>query len=205
LPDLTDLCLLLFAAAISVTVLIGNPLMQMLAAVFTGPVIGRLFIWKAMIGFVVQVHHTHTRVDWYDNKKAWSAASAFVSAMVHLTFGAGIGAALHHIMEHTAHHVGMSVPLYRLKKAQALLEDKLPDKIILQRFPGPGISRPHGAASSTMSSAPAGRIFRCGAPIDWRQCTPARGGSARHSLSIKIANLAGITWVTGLFHYKTTA
>ena len=36
--------LLLFAAAISATVLLGNPLLQMLAAVFSGLVIGRLFI-----------------------------------------------------------------------------------------------------------------------------------------------------------------
>ena len=93
-----------------------------------------LFVWKALIGFVVYVHHTHTRVAWYDNKKAWSAASPFVSTTVHLKFGAGIGAALHHIMEHTAHHVDMSVPLYRLQKAQALLEEKLPGKIIVQRF-----------------------------------------------------------------------
>jgi acyl-lipid omega-6 desaturase (Delta-12 desaturase) len=93
-----------------------------------------LFFWKALIGFVVYVHHTHTRVDWYDNKKAWSAASPFVSTTVHLKFGAGIGTLLHHIMEHTAHHVDMSVPLYRLQKAQALLEEKLPGKIIIQRF-----------------------------------------------------------------------
>ncbi|MDB5966310.1 MAG: fatty acid desaturase, partial [Polaromonas sp.] len=36
--------------------------------------------------------------------------------------------------EHTAHHVDMGVPLYRLKKAQALLEARLPGRIIVQRF-----------------------------------------------------------------------
>ena len=41
----------------------------------------------------------------------------------------GIGSALHHIMEHTAHHVDMSVPLYRLKAAQRVLEEKLLEQI----------------------------------------------------------------------------
>ncbi len=90
--------------------------------------------WNAMIGFVVYVHHTHPGVAWYQNKADWTAAQPFVSTTVHLTFSRGIGTALHHIMEHTAHHVDMSVPLYRLKKAQKVLEDMLPGRIIIQRF-----------------------------------------------------------------------
>ena len=93
-----------------------------------------LLVWNALIGFVVYVHHTHTSAAWYDNKSDWSAASPFVSTTVHLTFGPGVGAFLHHIMEHTAHHVNMGVPLYRLQAAQALLEAKLPGRIIVQRF-----------------------------------------------------------------------
>ena len=45
-----------------------------------------------------------------------------------------VGALLHHIMEHTAHHVDMGVPLYRLKKAQRLLEQMLPGRIVIQQF-----------------------------------------------------------------------
>ncbi|MGQ2980727.1 MAG: fatty acid desaturase, partial [Polaromonas sp.] len=41
---------------------------------------------------------------------------------------------LHHIMEHTAHHVDMSIPLYKLKEAQKMLEDLLPGRIVIQRF-----------------------------------------------------------------------
>jgi omega-6 fatty acid desaturase (delta-12 desaturase) len=37
-------------------------------------------------------------------------------------------------MEHTAHHVDMSIPLYKLKQAQAKLENLLPGRIIVQRF-----------------------------------------------------------------------
>jgi omega-6 fatty acid desaturase (delta-12 desaturase) len=93
-----------------------------------------LLVWNTLIGFVVYVHHTHAAVSWYADKKAWSASQPFVSTTVHLTFPLGIGELLHHIMEHTAHHVDMGVPLYRLKRAQALLEDKLAGSIVVQPF-----------------------------------------------------------------------
>ncbi|MCX7264085.1 MAG: fatty acid desaturase [Limnohabitans sp.] len=92
------------------------------------------FFWNSMIGFVVYVHHTHVRVSWHNDKRAWTQAQPFVSTTVHLTFPMRIGALVHHIMEHTAHHVDMSIPLYRLKKAQSKLEEMLPGRIIVQPF-----------------------------------------------------------------------
>jgi len=90
--------------------------------------------WNGMIGFVVYVHHTHPDVSWYEDKGLWAASQPFVSTTVHLTFRSAVGRVLHHIMEHTAHHVDMSVPLYRLKRAQKLLERRLPGLIVVQRF-----------------------------------------------------------------------
>lgn len=90
--------------------------------------------WNAMIGFVVYVHHTHPAVQWHDDKAAWAKAAPFVSTTVHLEFPLRVGALMHHIMEHTAHHVDMSVPLYKLKQAQKKLEEMLPGRIIVQRF-----------------------------------------------------------------------
>ena len=92
------------------------------------------FIWNALIGFVVYVHHTHPDVQWHDDKVAWSRTAPFVSTTVHQIFPFGIGSLFHHIMEHTAHHVDMSIPLYKLKSAQQVLEDALPERIIAQRF-----------------------------------------------------------------------
>lgn len=90
--------------------------------------------WNFMIGFVVYVHHTHTAVRWHDDKTAWATSDPFVSTTVHLSFPWKLGALMHHIMEHTAHHVDMSIPLYRLRAAQAMLEHALPGRIIVQRF-----------------------------------------------------------------------
>lgn len=102
-------------------------------AFLMGFVVPFLF-WCSMIGFVVYVHHTHTRVTWYDDKATWTRSSPFVTTTVHLTFPLRIGALMHHIMEHTAHHLDMSVPLYRLKEAQKMLEDMLPGRIVIQQF-----------------------------------------------------------------------
>jgi omega-6 fatty acid desaturase (delta-12 desaturase) len=99
----------------------------------TGFVLPFLF-WNGLIGFVVYVHHTHTGVAWYEDKKTWAEAQPFVSTTVHLTFRSIMGGVLHNIMEHTAHHVDMSVPLYRLREAQALLERKLEGHIVIQPF-----------------------------------------------------------------------
>ena len=90
--------------------------------------------WNGLIGFVVYVHHTHPGVSWHQDKAAWSASQPFVSTTVHLTFRSAFGSVLHHIMEHTAHHVDMGIPLYRLKAAQALLERKLAGYIVVQPF-----------------------------------------------------------------------
>ncbi|HSW20677.1 MAG TPA: fatty acid desaturase [Ramlibacter sp.] len=98
-----------------------------------GLVVPFLF-WCAMIGFVVYVHHTHVKVSWHNDREAWARAQPFVSTTVHLTFPLRIGALMHHIMEHTAHHVDMSIPLYRLERAQARLEELLPGRIVVQRF-----------------------------------------------------------------------
>jgi omega-6 fatty acid desaturase (delta-12 desaturase) len=87
-----------------------------------------------MIGFVVYVHHTHADVAWYDKKSEWIRAQPFVSTTVHLKFDYYLGSLLHHIMEHTAHHVDMGVPLYNLKAAQSRLEERMPNRIIVQKF-----------------------------------------------------------------------
>lgn len=107
---------------------------QSVALVLLAGLVVPFAFWCSMIGFVVYVHHTHVRVSWHDDRAAWQKAQPFVSTTVHLTFPLRIGALMHHIMEHTAHHVDMSIPLYRLKGAQDRLEELLPGRIVVQRF-----------------------------------------------------------------------
>lgn len=110
--------------------LAGAPVLPVLVCGLLVP----FFFWCSMIGFVVYVHHTHVKVSWFDDRADWARAQPFISTTVHLTFPLRFGAVLHHIMEHTAHHLDMSIPLYRLKGAQKMLEDLLPQRIVIQRF-----------------------------------------------------------------------
>lgn len=106
---------------------------SVLLALLIGFVVPMAF-WFNMMGFVIYGHHTHVKVQWHDEKAAWQRAQPFVSTTVHLTFPMQVGAMMHHIMEHTAHHVDMSIPLYKLKEAQKMLEHLLPERIIVQPF-----------------------------------------------------------------------
>ena len=90
--------------------------------------------WNTLVGFVVYAHHTHPRIRWYADKTQWADAAPFVSTTVHLRLPARLGGALHHILEHTAHHVDMGIPLYRLREAQRRLEAALPGRIVVQNF-----------------------------------------------------------------------
>ena len=102
-------------------------------SLLAGVVVPFLF-WNSMIGFVVYLHHTHPSVTWYDNKSEWTRSQPFVSTTVHYRMGWTFDRLLHWIMEHTAHHVDMGIPLYNLQNAQLQLETLLPEKIIIEDF-----------------------------------------------------------------------
>jgi omega-6 fatty acid desaturase (delta-12 desaturase) len=118
-------------AALSVSAAwVGKPFLTVVLTGFVLP----LVVWFHLMGFVIYGHHTHAKVCWHDDRATWLRAQPFVSTTVHLTFPFRVGAFLHHIMEHTAHHVDMSIPLYRLKAAQQKLEELLPGRIVVQPF-----------------------------------------------------------------------
>lgn len=119
-----------FGALVAAALVADQSLWLVLGAGFVVP----LLFWFNMMGFVIYGHHTHVKVQWHDDRAAWQRAQPFVSTTVHLTFPLKVGALIHHIMEHTAHHVDMSIPLYKLKEAQKMLEHLLPERIIIQRF-----------------------------------------------------------------------
>jgi len=74
------------------------------------------FAW--LMGFATFQHHTHPRVIWYDDEREWSYYRSQVQGTVHVELPRWADALLHHIMDHTAHHVDTRVPLYRLHEAQ---------------------------------------------------------------------------------------
>ena len=79
-------------------------------------------LWNWTMGLVIYLHHTHPEVPWFADKKAWTRARAQVSATIHLRMPKPFNALLHYIMEHPAHHLDATIPLYHLKAAQRELE-----------------------------------------------------------------------------------
>ncbi len=91
-------------------------------------------LWNGLMGFVIYVHHTDPQVRWHTDGKAWASAQPHLSATLHIQFPRLIGAMLHNIMEHPAHHLDMTIPLYQLKAAQKQLDALVPGQIIKRPF-----------------------------------------------------------------------
>lgn len=92
------------------------------------------FVWNSVMGFVVYVQHTHPKVKWYSDKAKWTEDRAFLTGTVHVEVPRYIGAWLHDILDHTAHHVDMSVPFEKLRGAQRHLETEMGEHVVMQPF-----------------------------------------------------------------------
>lgn len=104
-----------------------NPFLLVLTAVVLPQA-----VWNAVMGFVTFQHHTHPDVAWFDDRKQWDPLAAQVENTVHVEFPWLVGQLLGNIMEHTAHHVDVKIPLFRLQEAQKALEAYLPDQVPVQ-------------------------------------------------------------------------
>lgn len=91
-------------------------------------------LWNSLMGFVIYVHHTDPEVGWYEDGNAWAQAQPHLTATIHIQFPNWLGAALHNIMEHPAHHLDMTIPLYQLQAAQRQLDALVPGQILKRRF-----------------------------------------------------------------------
>ncbi|MGD0501126.1 MAG: fatty acid desaturase [Steroidobacteraceae bacterium] len=80
-------------------------------------------LWNWTVGLVVYLHHTDPDLPWYAEKREWRRHSAQVSATAHVVVPSILGAWMHHIMEHPAHHLNSTIPLYNLKAAQRHLRE----------------------------------------------------------------------------------
>jgi len=91
-------------------------------------------IWNALMGFVTYQHHTHPDVTWFDDRQQWDPLASQVENTVHVEFPWLVGKLLGNIMEHTAHHVDVKIPLLRLPEAQRELESRFSGKVLVQAW-----------------------------------------------------------------------
>lgn len=86
--------------------------------------------FQFLFSTVVFLHHTHPLVRWYSANDQIDWASAQLANTVHVIFPRPVNRCFQWIMEHTAHHLRPSIPLYNLREAQAALEARCPNIII---------------------------------------------------------------------------
>jgi omega-6 fatty acid desaturase (delta-12 desaturase) len=79
-------------------------------------------VWSWLMSWALLTQHTHQDVPWFDDEGEWRAAQAQTQVTVHVITPRPLNFLLHRIMEHTAHHLDVTVPLYRLAAAQEELE-----------------------------------------------------------------------------------
>jgi omega-6 fatty acid desaturase (delta-12 desaturase) len=75
------------------------------------------------MGWAIFEHHTHPDVPWFDDESEWRAAGPQSRCTVHVELPAAFDVLLHFIMQHGAHHLDVTIPLYRLKEAQRAVEE----------------------------------------------------------------------------------
>ncbi len=90
------------------------------------------FVWNWFIGFIIFQQHTHPRVAWYSELDSPSPVffQLQLHATPHIIFPFIARFIMRNIMEHTAHHVDPSVPLYCLSEAQKALEHSYRREIV---------------------------------------------------------------------------
>lgn len=130
-----DCALVTVAAGVWVALLVAGAMVTG-TAVWLALVLGfavPFLLWTWTVGLVVYLHHTAPDIRWFDSKREWLEAAGQATGTRHLTMPAPLNSLLHHIMEHPAHHLDGTIPLYRLKAAQAKLLELLPE-ITTERF-----------------------------------------------------------------------
>jgi len=90
--------------------------------------------WNVLMGFTIFLHHTHPSVPWFRNRDEWVEYEAQLHTPVHVSFRVPFSRFFHNIMEHTAHHVDINIPLYQLPEAQSTLEKLYPQNVTMDKW-----------------------------------------------------------------------
>jgi acyl-lipid omega-6 desaturase (Delta-12 desaturase) len=92
------------------------------------------FLWISFMGFVSFIQHTHPRLAWYDREDRWSFYHVQLTSTTHTIFPPPVERLLHNIMDHPAHHIDPTIPLYELTSSQKLLEQMCPEHAVVIRW-----------------------------------------------------------------------
>jgi omega-6 fatty acid desaturase (delta-12 desaturase) len=102
------------AALAAAGAVLGRPAIESAMLAFVLP----FLIFSMLISIAIYLHHTHYLVPWYRDVAQWTAENGALYGTVHVRLPWPVRLLILHIMEHTAHHMAPTVPLYRLDAMQ---------------------------------------------------------------------------------------
>lgn len=102
---------------------------QSLLLNFFSVIVLPFLVWNWIMGFIIYQHHTGPDARWYNDPDEWQYWECQVMDSIHIKFPRVVNTLIHNIMEHTAHHANMGIPLYNLNEAQSQLEKSLGSSI----------------------------------------------------------------------------
>jgi len=83
-------------------------------------------LWTWTMGTVVYLHHTGRTIVWFNSKQDWRRYQAPINGTATFNGGRVLGFLFHYIFDHQAHHLDPAIPLYRLRRAQKILQSAIP-------------------------------------------------------------------------------
>ena len=90
-------------------------------------VLGPFLLWNGIIGFVVYLHHTNPRIAWFQKRHEWQRCRAYLTSTAGVRFPLGLDRLMHSIMEHHAHHLNPRIPMFALRDAEKMLQERFPE------------------------------------------------------------------------------
>jgi omega-6 fatty acid desaturase (delta-12 desaturase) len=112
----------------------GSPLGRLGLAGAAIVVLVPWMLWMYFMGVVSFIQHTHPSSAWYDDPAEWEFHHAQLRSSTHAMLPGRLGAFLHNILDHPAHHIDPTIPLYELPASQALLEQQAPEHSLVVRL-----------------------------------------------------------------------
>ncbi len=92
------------------------------------------YIFQSLFAFTVYVQHTHPKIIWFNKKPNRDDEGRQDYISVQLRFPKSLSWLVHYVYDHTAHHVHIGIPCYRLAAAQQKLNEMIGAKAISEKF-----------------------------------------------------------------------
>ncbi|HTX35190.1 MAG TPA: fatty acid desaturase [Bryobacteraceae bacterium] len=86
------------------------------------------------LGWLLYVQHTHPRTRFYSDRTEWEFFEAQSANSTHIKFPPFLDRMLNGVLDHTAHHLDVRAPFYRLRGVQAQLDCLLNGRNVAVRW-----------------------------------------------------------------------